>query len=111
MLFNSMLNIRCYFTLFQNLAKLYMEIHLKYLVNELEILNQMQVEAADDTNKEKALNAKQSTLNTYTNTNLPKIQEEISGVSFQIRVLQVPSHPFPRHRDVDVLQSLKKLLN
>jgi hypothetical protein len=81
LLYNSMLNIRCYFTLFKDLAKLYMEIHLKYLVGGLELLGEMQIEDADGPNADKRLKAKQLKLNNYTNTTLPKIKNDIVEVS------------------------------
>jgi hypothetical protein len=74
-----MLNIRCYFELFIKLAKLYMEIDLKYIKSGLVILGDMQVGSVGP-DAQKVLQAKQAEMNGYTNDVVPKIKEDIAKV-------------------------------
>lgn len=80
LLFNSMLNIRCYFTLFRDLARLYVDIHFKYLEQGLHIQGNISIEERGP-EAAKQLQAKQAQLNAYTNENLPKIKDVITDLS------------------------------
>ena len=80
LLFNSMLNIRCYFTLFHDLARLYVEIHSRYLARGLELQGALSIEQQGP-DAAKQLQTKQAELNAYTNESLPKIKKDITTVS------------------------------
>jgi hypothetical protein len=86
-----MLNIRCYFTLFKDLARPYVEVHQKYLVTGLELQAMLSIEDASPEALKRLL-AKQAQLNAYTNDNLPKIKDDIATVSVTSDIDPNPAH-------------------
>lgn len=75
-----MLNVRTYFTLFQELAEVYEEVHSKHLENGLVLVGQMSIESRGP-DAAKKLKVKQDELNKYTNDTLPEIRTLLDTVS------------------------------
>ena len=74
-----MLNIRCYFALFIKLAKLYMEVDLKFLKPGRDLAMEIQFEATGDQDEQR-LRERQRHLHEFTAGALPQIKDLMTEV-------------------------------
>lgn len=74
-----MLNVRTYFSLFQDLAEVYGKVHKDYLAEGLVMVEHMMI-ISQQKDSAKALKAKQDELNKYTDESLPAIKTLLDSV-------------------------------